>query len=53
MKEKVENDKILYQCEECQLLYAEREWAKKCEEWCKKNHSCNLDIISNAEKSTS
>lgn len=39
-----------YVCEECSLLYAEKEWAKKCEEWCAKNKSCNLEITAHRIK---
>lgn len=38
-------NKRLYQCLECGLLYEEKEWAEKCEKWCKENQSCNLEII--------
>ena len=27
------------------MKYYNEKTAKKCEEWCKKNKSCNLDII--------
>ena len=37
-------DKKIYECEECKLRYKNRKYAKKCEEWCKKNKSCNIDI---------
>jgi hypothetical protein len=33
-----------YQCEECKLLYEDISWAEKCEAWCKKYKSCNLEI---------
>ena len=39
-----------YQCKECKLIYKEREWAEKCEEWCKKYKSCNLEITKHAVK---
>src|SRR3989344_1129878 len=39
-----------YQCKECGLKYADRKWAAKCEEWCKKHKSCNLEIIEYAIK---
>jgi len=39
-----------YQCVECGLYYKEEGWAKKCEIWCKKQHSCNLKITSHAIK---
>jgi len=38
------NEKLL-QCPECGLYYKESEWAEKCEAWCKKYQSCNLEII--------
>jgi len=37
--------KKLYKCEECGFLYKDKEWAEKCQVWCKENHSCNLEII--------
>ena len=39
-----------YQCEDCKLLYLEKEWAEKCEAWCLRHHSCNLEITSHAVK---
>ena len=43
-----------WQCEECGLVYEDREWALKCEAWCKEHHSCNLEITEHAirEKNT-
>lgn len=43
------DNKNYYQCEECGYLYEEKEWAEKCEEWCSKNKSCNLEIISHGK----
>lgn len=40
----------LYQCEECGFQYAEKEWAEKCEAWCRKHQSCNLEITAHAIK---
>jgi len=37
-------NKELYQCEECGFRYEEREWAEKCEAWCKEHQSCNIEI---------
>ncbi len=51
MKEMNQDNKTLYQCEECEMLYREKEWAQKCEAWCKEYKSCNLEIIAHAEKS--
>lgn len=42
----IQDDKKFYQCEECGFLYEDREWADKCEGWCKKHKSCNLNITS-------
>lgn len=49
MKEIDENNKKLYQCEECGLKYPQKEWAEKCEAWCKEHKSCNLEIIKHAK----
>ncbi len=43
-----EADKKLYQCLECGLNYEEKKWAEQCDAWCKKHHSCNLEIIIHA-----
>lgn len=42
------NDKNLYQCEACGFHYLDEGIAKKCEEWCKRTNSCNLEIIKDA-----
>ena len=39
-----------YQCEECGFWYKEQELAEKCEEWCRKHQSCNLEITKFAVK---
>lgn len=50
MKE-IKKDKNLYfMCEECGFIYKQKIWALQCEEWCKKNKSCNTDIIKHAVK---
>lgn len=46
---KKENNKY-YQCSECKLYYLDKSWAKKCEAWCPKHNSCNLDIIKHSVK---
>ncbi len=50
-REKKENNKSLYQCRECGLHYAEKEWAEKCEALCKEHRRCNREITSHAEES--
>ncbi len=39
-----------FQCEECLLLYEDKEWAERCNAWCKKFPSCNLEITAHAIK---
>ena len=45
--------KKVYQCDECLLLYADEKDAKACEDWCKGNKSCNLEITKKALKELS
>lgn len=47
------NDRPLYQCEECEFRYKDRAWAEKCEAWCRKHKSCNIDIIAHTEENKS
>ena len=44
------SNKELYQCEECGFHYAEKEWAEKCEAWCREHKSCNIEITAHAEE---
>ncbi len=37
-----------YECNECKMMYKDKNLAEKCEKWCKKHKSCNLEIIKNA-----
>ena len=43
-----QKNKELHQCEECGFQYGEKEWAEKCEAWCKEHQSCNLEITAHA-----
>ena len=45
-----EKNKKLYQCEECGFHYESREWAEKCEAWCREHKSCNIEITAHAEE---
>ncbi|MEK7657970.1 MAG: hypothetical protein AAB366_02145 [Patescibacteria group bacterium] len=45
-----DKSKKLYQCSECGFHYAEMEWAEKCEAWCRKHKSCNIEITAHAEE---
>jgi hypothetical protein len=40
----------LYECKECGMKYNDKELARKCETWCKKHKSCNLEIIKHSVK---
>jgi len=42
------NNKAYYICQECNFAYEDKHMAKKCENWCKKHHSCNLEITKHA-----
>ena len=44
------NKKLSYMCKECNMMYKEKELAKKCEDWCRKYKSCNTEIIKHAIK---
>ncbi len=42
--------KKAFECELCKFKYKDRKWAQKCEDWEKKNKSCNLLVIKHALK---
>mgnify|MGYP001592468639 CR=1 FL=1 len=50
VKEITKKEKKYFQCEECRMFYLKNEIAEKCENWCRKYSSCNLEIIKNAVK---
>jgi len=37
-----------YMCEECGFLYHELETAVGCEDFCRRNHACSLEITAKA-----
>lgn len=43
-----QDNQKLYECPECHLKYKQKEWAEKCEAWCKEHQSCNLEITAHA-----
>ncbi len=46
-----EKGKIVYfKCKECGLLYKEKIWAERCQQWCSENKSCNLEITKHSVK---
>ena len=52
VKEIEYQDKEHYYCEECKLVFEDKNWAEKCEEWCKENNSCNMQVTSHSIKKT-
>lgn len=34
----------LFFCGECDMAYEERKWAERCEEHCRENDACSMDI---------
>ena len=48
VKKVIEEYKQLCQCEECGMQYEDREWAEKCQAWCKEHRSCNIEITKHA-----
>ena len=48
VKELYKNGKTYHICEECGFAYEQKEWAEKCQQWCKETQSCNLEITQHA-----
>lgn len=49
MVKKVETkNKQVFECEECGMKYMSQEYAIQCENWCKENGTCNIEIIKNS-----
>ncbi|MEW6008146.1 MAG: TVP38/TMEM64 family protein [Candidatus Omnitrophota bacterium] len=44
------NETNYFKCKICGLLYKDKNWALKCEEWCAQHRSCNLEITKHAVK---
>ena len=45
VKKIINKGKEFYQCEACGFYYKTRKLAEKCEDFCRKNHACNTEII--------
>jgi len=39
-----------YKCKECSFYYKTKSLAEKCEKWCKKYKSCNIEITKHSIK---
>jgi len=42
------DNKEFFVCEQCNFTYKEKSTAEKCENWCTKHHSCNIEITKKA-----
>ena len=42
------NGKVVYQCELCLMYYRIKTLAEKCEAWCKRTGTCNIEISKKA-----
>ena len=49
IEENVER-KMVYKWEKCGWIYEEESLAEKCEAWCEKHKSCNLEITKHSIK---
>jgi len=43
-------NKNYYPCKVCGFIYNTKKFAEKCEAWCKKHKSCNLEITKHSVK---
>lgn len=43
-------ERTVYKCEECGFYYKTKSLAKRCESFCKKHKSCNLNLTKHAIK---
>jgi len=48
VKKEIKNNEEYFRCEECGMYYKTRETAQKCENFCKKHHACNTEIMKHA-----
>ena len=46
---KEQDGNVYYICSLCGVAYAEKEWAKKCTEWCAENPgTCSIEVVRHA-----
>jgi hypothetical protein len=48
VKQYSKKGKALYRCEDCGLGYVDMKTAKECEDFCRKHHSCSMEITKKA-----
>ncbi len=44
VKESIRDGKRVFFCEECGFGYADKETARKCEDWCAAHGACSMEI---------
>jgi len=50
VKEINKSGKEYFECGECSFIYKDRKIAKECEDYCKKNHACSIEITKHSIK---
>lgn len=50
MVKQIKQKDTYYQCGECKFYYKTKNLARKCEDFCKKHHSCSIEITKHAIK---
>ncbi|MCC6013686.1 MAG: hypothetical protein LM593_04885 [Candidatus Verstraetearchaeota archaeon] len=50
VKEVKRGEELYYICEECGLIYKEKIYAEKCEEFCSEYNACSIEITKHAIK---
>ena len=48
VKEVIKENTKYFMCEECLMYYKTRELAQKCEDFCRENHACSIEITKHA-----
>jgi len=48
VREEEYRSKLSYVCEACKLHYVDEADAKRCEDWCRENPSCSLELTLNS-----
>jgi len=50
VEEKIIEGKKYFICEGCSLVYKDKEWAVKCQDWCRETQTCSIEITKHAIK---
>lgn len=48
VKSIAKDDKQLFRCEECDMIYETQELAERCEKFCRENKACNIEVTKHA-----